>query len=43
MEGIEVAEGQMEGQKKLEQVNTMVDKDAEAVARMLNRWIQTDE
>jgi hypothetical protein len=43
MEGIEVEEGQMEGQKKLEQVNTMVDKDAEAVARMLNRWIQTDE
>ncbi len=43
MEGIEVAEGEMEGQKKLEQVNTMVDKDAEAVARMLNRWIQTEE
>jgi flagellar biosynthesis/type III secretory pathway M-ring protein FliF/YscJ len=43
MAGIEVDESQMEGQKKLEQVTQMVDKDAETVARLLNRWIATDD
>jgi len=43
MAGIEVGDLEMESQKKLEQVTSMVDQNAEMVARLLNRWIQTDE
>lgn len=43
MTGIEVADEQIESQKILEQVTEMVSKEPESVARMLNRWVVTDE
>ncbi len=43
MTGIEVGDEQIESQKMLEQVTEMVSKEPEAVARMLNRWVVTDE
>lgn len=43
MTGIEVADEQIESQKMLEQVTEMVNKEPEAVARMLNRWVVTDD
>jgi flagellar biosynthesis/type III secretory pathway M-ring protein FliF/YscJ len=43
MAGIEVGEEQMQSAKMLEQVNVMVDENAEQVARLLNRWIQVEE
>jgi len=43
MAGIEVGEEQMQSQKMLEQVNEMVVKEPESVARMLNRWVIAED
>jgi flagellar M-ring protein FliF len=43
MTGIEVAPGQLETQKMLEQVTAMVEENPENVAKLLNRWIHTDD
>ena len=43
MTGIEVGSEQLETQKMLEQVTAMLDENPENVAKLLNRWIRSDE
>jgi flagellar M-ring protein FliF len=43
MTGIEVPPDKLETQKMLEQVSAMLDENPENVAKLLNRWIRTDD
>jgi flagellar biosynthesis/type III secretory pathway M-ring protein FliF/YscJ len=43
MTGIEVGDDQMESQKMLEQVETMVTQAPETAAKLINRWIDREE
>ena len=42
MQGIELDEGDVEGQQLFEQVGRLVDADPEFASRLLRRWIQPD-
>lgn len=43
MEGIEVDDEAVAGQKTLEQVQNLVREDSRQAARVLKRWIQMDD
>lgn len=43
MEGIEVGDESMQSQKMLEQVSQVVEQSPESVARLVNRWIRTED